>query len=267
VFGVFPILALGYVALCVLARAGYRFLLYPAPNDPALVPPVGAKVLALRAEDGATVVAVQIPPLQASVGSVRRTVVVFHGNGETVGRSIDMARELAMRGLGVVLVEYRGYGESRRAARPSERGLYHDAAAVLEALREQGIDRREVVLLGHSLGTGVAAEMARQGRAAGLVLVSPYTSISAMARRVAPILPAAWLCPDRFDTLGKAAEIKVPTLVVHGDADATIPVAMGRKVAAAINNATLHIVPGGGHCDLLTRPSMIAMIAQFATAE
>lgn len=251
-----------YVVLCVIARLGYRFLLYPAPNDPAPIPPVGGTLLSLRADDGATVHALQLPPPNDS----KRTVVVFHGNGETIASGMGLAEDLRGRGFGVVLAEYRGYGVSRDAGAPSEQGLYRDAMAVLDALDAQGIGRERVVLMGISLGTGVAAEMARRGRAAALVLVSPYTSIAAMAQRAAPFLPSAWLCPDKFDTLSKAGGIHVPTLVVHGDADEVIPVAMGRAVAAAIVDAKLHVIAGGHHNDLFTQGSgpLLDAIAVFA---
>ena len=238
-----------YVGLCVVARLGYRVLLYPAPDDPPPAPRDSARMLTLRAADGVAVHAMQFPAPSADA----RVVVVFHGNGETIANGVGLAEDLRRRGFGVVLQEYRGYGVSRRAARPSEDGIYLDAVAVLDELGAQGIGPGRVVLMGTSLGTGVAAEMARRGRGGSLVLVSPYTSITAMARRLAPFLPASWICPDAFDTLSKADEIKVPTLVVHGDQDEVIPFRMGRIVAEAIPGATLHVVEGGHHNDLFAR--------------
>jgi alpha-beta hydrolase superfamily lysophospholipase len=235
-----------YLALCVGGRLGYRVLLYPAPNDPEPRVPAGASMLVLRASDGAPVRALQIPP----PNDRSRTIVIFHGNAETIGSGVDLAEDLHHRGLGVVLAEYRGYGVSRTAGRPSEPAFYGDAEAILDALQAQGIAADRTVVMGISLGTGVAAEMARRGRSAALVLFSPYTSITAMARQVAPFLPASFICPDAFDTLSKAGEIRVPTLVVHGDQDEVISVAMGRAVAAAIPGADLKILAGGHHNDL-----------------
>ncbi|MDP9000517.1 MAG: lysophospholipase [Myxococcota bacterium] len=254
---------IAYVALCVTARLGYRLVLYPAPDDPPPIPPAGAKLLSTRAQDGTTVWALQFP----AADETQRVIVIFHGNGETIARGIDLALDLSHRGFGVLLAEYRGYGVSRGAGTPGEQGLYCDAIAVLDALEAQGIGRERIVVMGMSLGTGVAAEMARRGRAAALVLVSPYTSISAMARRVVPFLPSAWLCPDKFDTLSKAGEIHTPTLVVHGDADEVIPVAMGRAVAVAIAGAHLRLIAGGHHNDLFTQYAGVPLdsIAAFAS--
>jgi fermentation-respiration switch protein FrsA (DUF1100 family) len=161
-----------------------------------------------------------------------------------------LAEDLRVRGLGAVLFEYRGYGVSAAAGPPSEGGIYDDAESILAALGARGIDSGRIALVGFSLGTGVAAEMARRGRGASLTLVSPYTSMIAMGQHVLPWLPVAWLLPDEFDTLSKAPEIRTPTLVLHGDADEVVPFTMGRRVAAAIAGATFEAIPGGHHSDL-----------------
>lgn len=255
-------LLIAYVALCVAARLDYRVLLYPAPHDPPFVPPEGAKLLSLHADDGALVVAAQFPPPDDRA----RTVVIFHGNGETLGGRVPLAEDLRSRGLGVVLAEYRGYGLASSSGPPDEAGLYRDATAILDELQRQGIGPDRVALMGISLGTGVAVEMAARGRGAALILVSPYTSITAMAARVLPFLPARWLCPDRFDTLSKAPRLHLPTLVIHGDSDEVVPFPMGQQVAAAIPGATLRVVPGGHHNDLFVRAgaSLDAAIADAA---
>jgi hypothetical protein len=193
-------------------------------------------------------------------------VVVFHGNGETMDNRAALARDLGKRGLGVVLAEYRGYGLSAASGEPDEHGLYLDAAAVLEALEARGMGPDRVVLLGISLGTGVAAQMATCGAARSLILVSPFTSLTEEAHQVASWLPTGWLVPDRYDTLGKASCIRVPTLVVHGDADEIVPFAMGRQIAAAIPGADLLVLRGGHHNDLLRvwRGPLTDAIAAFA---
>jgi pimeloyl-ACP methyl ester carboxylesterase len=251
-----------YLALCITARLGYRVLLYPAPNDPPFVPPPGVELLTLHAEDGPLVVAARIPPPSDQA----RTVVVFHGNGETLGGRLPLATALRARGLGVVLTEFRGYGLATSSGPPTEQGLYRDAAAVLDELARQGVGPNRVALLGISLGTGVAAEMAARGRAGSLILVTPYTSITAMARGALPFLPGGWLCPDEFDTLSKCPGLHVPTLVVHGDQDEVIPFAMGQQLAASIPGAKLRVVHGGHHNDLfiVDEPGLVDAIAEQA---
>jgi fermentation-respiration switch protein FrsA (DUF1100 family) len=140
-----------------------------------------------------------------------------------------------------------------RGATPSEEGLYDDAETALAGLAARGVGPDQVVLWGTSLGTGVAAEMARRGRGAALVLVTPYTSIPDVVTAAVPLVPAGLLLPQRFDTLGKTPEIHVPTLVVHGDADEIVPFWMGERLASAIPGARLLQVPGGHHGDLFVR--------------
>jgi pimeloyl-ACP methyl ester carboxylesterase len=214
------------------------------------------------AHDGVVVRALE---LRGASGG--RTVVHFHNNRELAENSASIAHELAARGLGVLLVEYRGYGATTRAS-PSEEGLYADAEAALDLLAARGVGPDRIVLWGTSLGTGVAAEMARRGRGGRLVLVTPYTSIPDLVTNVAPFLPAGLLVADHFDTLAKALSIRVPTIVIHGDADEIVPYRMGERVAAAIPGARLLRIAGGHHGDLLqrARASIVDAIAGATAA-
>lgn len=242
------VLAAIYLGVILVARSSYRIFLYPAPPSaaPPSIPPSGS-LKELRAKDGVTVHVLHLP---APPGAP--TIVHFHGNGETIGNNVGMATELARRGLGVLLVEYRGYGISSGPT-PSEEGLYNDAEAALDALAKEGAPPSKTVLWGTSLGSGIAAEMAARGRGAALILVTPFTSIRAVATRIAPILPAWLYMPDRFDTLSKAPAIRVPTLILHGDRDELVPYSMGQELAAAIPGARLITVEGGRHNDLFIR--------------
>lgn len=234
-----------YGLVLLAGCTGYRRVLFPAPRDTAPEPPAGASLRELRAADGAPVQALYFP---APAGAP--TVVHFHGNGDSLRRGVSFGVELARRGLGVLLVEYRGYGSS--PGTPTEEGLYLDARAALDALAAEGVGPERVVLSGTSLGTGVAAEMASRGRGGALVLITPYTSIPRLAGRFAPFLPTSWLISDRFDTLAKAPRIKLRALVIHGDADEVVPYDMGQDVAAALD-AQMITVPGGHHNDLFAR--------------
>lgn len=228
-------------------RALTRAFLFPVSEVAPAPPPPDFVSHRLVASDGVVVHAIELPAVAGA-----RTVVHFHNNRETVEATADFARALRRRGLGVLLVEYRGYGASR-GEEPSEEGLYRDAEAALSMLAARGIGPERVVLSGTSLGTGVAAEMARRGRGARLVLVTPYTSIPDLVTDRVPGVPADLLIADRFATLEKAADIHVPTLVVHGDADEIVPFAMGRRVAHAIAGARFLVVPGGRHGNLFAR--------------
>ncbi|MFO0759279.1 MAG: alpha/beta hydrolase [Byssovorax sp.] len=258
---ILALLACTYGLIVLAGCAGYRRLLYPAPRDAGPPVPPGATLLDLRAADQNPVQALHFP---APPGAP--TVVHFHGNGQTLRSDVPFAEELHRRGLGVLLVEYRGYGNVPGS--PTEEGLYRDAEAALDALVARGVTMDHIVLSGLSLGTGVAAEMALRDRGARLLLIAPYTSIPAVAGRVAPILPTSLIVGDRFDTLAKAPRIAVPALVIHGRDDELIPWEMGQKVAGALPAARLVTVDGGHHNDLffVEGPAIYAAITAFATA-
>jgi uncharacterized protein len=233
------------VAAIVLARMYYPRLLYPAPRGDAHAPADG-RLLTLTARDGASVHATEFAGPEGAP-----LIVYFHGNGVVMGDVLWMAREFVERGLGVVLVEYRGYGLSMAAGSvPSEAGLYEDAEAVLAALAAQGVGSERIALFGESLGTGVAVEMAVRGHGSCLVLVTPYTSIPEVASRFAFGLPVGLLMRERFDSFGKAARVAAPVLLLHGTDDSVVPYAMGMKLASALPRARLITVAGGHHNDL-----------------
>ncbi|WP_338052884.1 alpha/beta hydrolase [Pyxidicoccus trucidator] len=122
------------------------------------------------------------------------------------------------------------------------------------------------MLSGRSIGTGVAVEMAMRGHGARLMLVSPYTSIPELAGLMLPFLPARLLVRDRFDTLSKAPDLKLPVLIIHGEQDELIPVEMGRRLGTRFPQATVQTVAGAGHNDVLERSGTTLMdrMAAFA---
>lgn len=253
--------ALALVACtAVSARPLSRCFIFPGCDAaPREVPPEVVRH-ELVASDGVPVHALELP---ASSGA--RTIVYFHNNRDTADTRLDVARDLHARGYGVLLLEYRGYGAASDAE-PSEAGLYQDAAAVLDMLDARGIGPDRIVLWGTSLGTGVAAEMARRGRGQRLVLETPYTSLPDLVTDAAPFVPARRLLADHFDTLSKAGEIGVPTLVIHGDEDEIVPFWMGARVASAVPDGRLVRVAGGRHGDLFERDRewLVGEIAVFS---
>jgi uncharacterized protein len=173
-------------------------------------------------------------------------LVLFHGNGGTVADLESWGAVFRARGWGVVLADYRGY--SGNAGQPSEAGVYADARAILAWVRAQGVDDRRIVLFGWSLGTGVAVQMAVERHPAALVLLAPYTALVDIAAGQYPLFPVRLLMLDRFETLSKIADIGAPLMIIHGEGDGVIPVAMGRQVfAAAPEPKRALFLPSVGH--------------------
>lgn len=243
-----------WLAACGLARKA----VFPAPKSYSSVAPPDGELLAVKTPDDHVAHAFYWPPPPGG-----RVVAHFHGNAAVISPADDRVGALRAKGLGVVLVEYRGYGLSGGPT-PSEQGIYTDATAILDALAGKGIGPERIVLYGTSIGTGVASEMARRGKGRRLILVTPFTSLPAVAARWAPFLPMSLIVRDEFDTLGKAKAIAMPTLVIHGTADEVVPYDMGVAVAEALHGQ-LVTVPNGTHNGLLYEaPQAFRRLVDFA---
>lgn len=227
------------IALTLVQRA----LIYPAPLPPpmgAAAVPAGFAPIGLETADGLTLHAAY-----RGAAPGRPTLVFFHGNGSSIDESAGATMLLGQRGYGLLLVEYRGYRGN--PGTPSEEGLYADGRASLAWLGAHGVPADRTVLIGNSLGSGVATELAARMQVGGLVLISGFTSLPDVAAGHYPWLPVRLLLRDRYDNRAKLARVAAPVLVLHGTADRLIPDAQGRALAIAAPHGTLELVPGYGH--------------------
>ncbi len=220
-------------ALCFAMLTSFvRSVIFPASPAPFPEPRQSEpwRVARYETADGLRLAGAFFPPPSRD----RPVVLYFHGNAEAAAQNLPLAASLASRGLGVFLAEYRGYGGLPGS--PSEAGLYADGEAALAELGRRGVAASRVVLVGRSLGSGVAVELATRHRVAAVVLVSAYTSIVDMGRLVAgPLAPL--VVRDRFDSLSKVGRVAAPLVLLHGTRDDVVPVAMGRRLAAAKRGA------------------------------
>lgn len=176
------------------------------------------------------------------------TLLYFHGNGGSLANRAERIRKYRDAGRGIFMMTYRGYGGS--TGRPSERANVADALRAYDLLRARGVAAGDVIVYGESIGTGVAVQVAAERPVAGVILDAPYTSVVDVAASIYPYLPARTLMRDRYETVRHLPRVAAPLLVVHGEADAVIPVEMGRAVyAAAREPKRLVVIPGAGHSD------------------
>ena len=174
----------------------------------------------------------------------------FHGNAGNISDRLDNIAVLHDRlGVNIFIFDYRGYGRSE--GRASEKGIYMDAEAALSYLRTRDdIDHSKIVLFGRSLGCAVAVEVAASRETYAVILESPFTSTRAMARRSYPLLPLGLLITTRLDSLAKIDKVRAPLLVLHGDADQTVPIELGRELFDAANEPKrFHVIEGADHND------------------
>jgi hypothetical protein len=228
-------------------------LIFPAPAVPRdlldeIAHQVGARPVGLVAEDGTRLYAWHRHA--EPQGGEPKAVLFFHGNAETVADRVPMQDVLVEMGWNVVVPAYRGYPGSEGV--PSEQGLAMDARAAWDFVTGPlGVPGERVVVHGKSLGGGVAATLAETVEPGGLILESTFVSIADVAKSRFPIYPVNTLLKHRFDTGSRADRITCPVLILHADADATIPVENGRELARRFTGATYVEVPGLGHGESL----------------
>jgi fermentation-respiration switch protein FrsA (DUF1100 family) len=177
-------------------------------------------------------------------------LLFFQGDTGALADRIGEFTPYIRNGYGIFLLGYRGFGGN--PGTPSERGLYRDARAAIGWLETQGYALNRVVFYGHSLGTGIAVEMAVEySGAKAVVLEAPYTTLPNTVVLDMPLLRASWFMKDRYDNLSKMAKIKIPLLIIQGTADEVIPVEQGRQLyAAARGPKEAQFVPDAGHTNL-----------------
>jgi fermentation-respiration switch protein FrsA (DUF1100 family) len=190
------------------------------------------------------------------------TILFMHGTSYnasdmwlTAERAAAFNDFLTGVGANFFVFDYRGYG--RNEGTPTEEGTYTDAAAALGWLYLRGdVDPGAVFFYGFSLGTGIATELAMREPSAGLILRAPFTSVRALALDRFnwlrwPLLMAPWLPLTNYDTLSKISRLDRPLLVMHGDADTTVPEYMGRQVFEAAPEPKTYVqFPDSGHSDI-----------------
>jgi abhydrolase domain-containing protein 17 len=173
----------------------------------------------------------------------RYTLLYIHGNAEDLGDIRPMLDRLYSWGFSVFAYDYRGYGTSD--GEPNEGNAYQDADAAYKYLTQQlKIPPEQIILYGRSLGGGSATDLATRHSVAGLILESTFTS----AFRV--VVPFPLLPFDKFSNLDKLRQIRCPVLVMHGQADQTIPIGHGQTLYKAASEPKMSLwVAGAGHND------------------
>jgi fermentation-respiration switch protein FrsA (DUF1100 family) len=188
-------------------------------------------------------------------------LLYFGGNAEEVSALALEAGEL--RGISLVLVNYRGYGES--TGEPGEQTLFADALAVYDHVASlPRVDRGRIVVMGRSLGSGVAAYVASRRAAAAVVLVTPFDSMRAVARTHYPFLWVGPLLKHPFDSAARAPAIDAPMLAIIAGADTIIPPRHARALVRAWRGrASSILLPAAGHNDVGMQPAYWPTIRAF----
>lgn len=251
-------LLVAYAGICLaLFLLQGRMIFFPRPQQ------------VMPARPGAVPVTVERPDatLRGWVTNPDATgplVIYFGGNAEELSEAVaTFARLNAV----TALVNYRGYGASDGA--PTATHLIADAAAVVQAMRQRFGAGRRTILLGRSLGSGIAALAAQAARVDGLILVSPYVSIERIAQGRFPFVPVRWLLRHNIDAAKAIADLPRHLLVMYAVADPVVPTAESRAFVALLGEGAQVVEFHGGHGVPLETPpiwpAITAFLAQSAT--
>jgi len=217
-----------------------RSRIFQPPEQPLTLEglPAGSEMVRVTTGDGLALQGIVLRPAEG-----KPTLLVFHGNASSATAMMSWLAPLAQAGYGIVAAEYRGY--SANPGSPSETGLIVDARA-FHALAKEIAGSGKLIVIGHSLGGGVAFDLAKEARLDALVTVGTFVSIPAISPKIARAF-----ITDRFDNLAAVPTLDEPYFIVHGLADETIPAGNGSALHAAASKAGLRglsfPIAGAGH--------------------
>jgi len=247
-----------------LTQESQIFLARPVHGHPDAPPGWSLEKVAITAADGTPLAGVLVlPPRDPRAAPAKlATVIYFGGNAEEVTAYAQEAERTYGR-RAVLLVNYRGYGDSR--GKPGETALVADALVLYDWAAKRGdLDASRFCVHGRSLGTGVAVQLAAARPLKCAVLTSPFESFVAVGRTHMPWLPVGLLLRHRFDSLAHAPAMKVPALVIFGGADTIIPPEHSERLAAAWGGPVERVrLEGFGHNDLDLDPRYAQAVTAF----
>ncbi|MSR81256.1 MAG: alpha/beta fold hydrolase [Gemmataceae bacterium] len=240
------VLLLGYLALCAGMFFFQRNLLYFPRARTLTGPEVTLKL--------------QVPGAELVItkrdANSPNAILYFGGNGEDVSANLPLF-SAAFPNHAIYLTHYRGYGGS--SGSPSEEFIQQDALALFDQVVTK---HDKVAVIGRSLGSGVAIQVASQRPASALILVTPFFSILEIAARRFPFLPVGALLIDKFESWKYAEAISMPTLLIAAEWDEVIPKSSTDRLFERFERgiATLEVIPGTNHNNISSNPRYLPMI-------
>jgi fermentation-respiration switch protein FrsA (DUF1100 family) len=246
------IAGLGYLGAAAFLKLNETNLVFHPAERVVEEPPaefgLHHRSVTYASDDGTRLNAWIVPSGQAD--STGYWLLVCHGNYGNIGyggrpRFYSFARDI---GLNVLAFDYRGFGAS--AGEPDEAGLYADALASYHYLTDSlRVSPDRIVIFGHSLGSGVAIELATRVKASALVVEGAYTSVPDRGQELYPFFPVRLIAGQRFASIEKVARVDVPKLFLHSPSDEIIPFSHGERLFEAASEPKRLVQVKGGHMD------------------
>ena len=251
----------GYLAILLMLLLLENTLLYPAPKYPQgdwQASFLQHEDVHFTSADGTKLHGWLVEHPQP-----RAIVLYCHGNGDCVAYLAPYLQQLRdEQQITIFAFDYRGYGRSEGS--PGEQGILEDGHAAQTWLAERlKIKPEDIVLMGRSLGGGVAVDLAAKNGARGLILQNTFTSLPDAAACLYPWAPVRWLMKNRYDSLSKIGSYSGPVLMSHGTADDLVPCNLGRKLFAAISGPKEFVELDGGNHNDEESPEYYLALARF----
>ena len=162
-----------------------------------------------------------------------KTILYFHGNAGSLENRIHKLNHFKNLDINFLIIAWRGF--SGNEGKPSEKGLYEDGESAVKWLLNKGIEEKNIILYGESLGTGIATHISQNKNFAGVILETPFTSMADVAKTFYPYIPVSLVLKDKFENKKKMKNISSPILVMHGELDQIVPFRMGEKIYKIAN--------------------------------
>lgn len=245
-----------YAIVLVLAWRFQQRLAFPGPSGtlpaPAEFGMPDGRIVSFETADGVRISGWYLPPAPAAPkGTPSPALIWFHGNIETVGSIASVIRDFRPRGIAVLAIDYRGYGQSE--GEPTEEGVYRDAEAAWDWLVMQPeVDSTRVAVYGRSIGSAIGLHLATRRAVRAVIVESAFTSGIEMAREHGALVSPA-LMDVSLDNLDRAGRLQVPLLVIHGSDDRLAPIAMGRAIADTGRAEEFLVLDGATHSTMYER--------------
>lgn len=235
-----------YIGLCLMLFAFQRSLMYyPQPRQNT----AGTTLLTLPNQGQSINVSTRPHDGDAAL-------IYLGGNAEDV--SLDMSDYAdAFPDRAIYLLHYRGYGGS--SGKPTEKGIASDALALFDLVHSQ---HSKVILIGRSLGTGVAVQVAAARPVERLVLITPFDAFKDPANKAYPYLPCGLLLIDKYESWRYAPRIQAPTLILAAGNDEIIPASSTERLRTRFQNGLVHyvVIAGTGHNTISDAPNYMSLI-------
>ena len=164
----------------------------------------------------------------------KKTILFFHGNAGNLDNRIYKLNLIGTLDINFLIIAWRGYSGS--SGSPTEEGLYEDAESALKFLASKGINEKDIIIYGESLGTAIAINVSQNKNFAGIILEAPFTSMIDMGQKYYPFFPVRLLLKDKYESKKKIKNIKSPVLIMHGKKDNIVPFYMGNEMFEIANN-------------------------------